>query len=134
MLQPLDVVINKPLKDRVRSKYVSCLSESINSYTTGIVPLPTIGKMLTWCSDGLESIETSLIFQAFESTGISKPLEELRDKELLSQRLLSVVENYFAMVETTVDEDDNPYCDAGDIKLKKMYDGQELILEVDESI
>ena len=46
MLQSIDIAINMPLKDKVRSEYVSWPSELVNNYSNEIIPPHKVEKML----------------------------------------------------------------------------------------
>ena len=128
LLQPLDVVINKPIKDQARKTYIDWLGNAAAKHSSGIIPPPTPEDLLDWCTSAMETIEPTLVTRSFEVTGSSCSVGTLQDKQLLSAKLSSIVEKYLTMVETTVDDDMDPYSDPADKQLYQIAIGQELIL------
>lgn len=109
------------------------LQDAVTKYSTGIIQTPTVEQMIEWCTNALETIEPPLVLKSFESTGILRPLSELFDQQLLAERLFKVVENYFAMIETAVNEEELVhFMDSGDQDLKDMCERQELVFEAEK--
>ena len=76
----------------------------------------------------VESIEPTLIIKDFETCCVSRPLNELLDKTLLSQRLFTIVEDYLFMCDSAAGEE-FAYNDPREAELKSIFEGQELHFE-----
>jgi len=129
LLQPLDVVLNKPLKDRVRKFYFKWLLDSVEKNKDGIIMPPSLDQMIDWCTNSMESIEPQLITKAFETCGISRSLAELYDQNLISQRLHSFVEDYFIQCDLAASDEEFGYNDSTENELRRIYEGQILDFE-----
>jgi hypothetical protein len=79
-LQPLDVCINKPLKDKVREFYVEWLMENYNTETFmtkgGYLRAPELDVYLGWVMKGLSLIENEVIKNSFHVCGVSWGIHE----------------------------------------------------------
>ena len=76
-LQPLDVSINKPLKDLMRELYIPWLMEQcsleLKESTTksGYLKAPGNEKIIEWISKSKKQIKPEMIIKLFEKTGIT---------------------------------------------------------------
>ena len=132
LLQPLDVAVNKFLKDKVRGSYLEWLTKSVTDNKANLVHAPTIDNLLDWCRNSLDVLEPSLIFRAFEMTGFTESLESLLDRNTLSEKLMKIVDDFISLRETSMDDGDNYYYDAGDKAFEDIINEQELFVEEDD--
>ena len=96
VLQPLDVVINKPFKDLLKKLYVSWLINQVNaelensSTTAGYLKAPTVESLIEWVKEASKKIDASLIFTAFEKTAITNPkrIPEIYEKLEINMKQL----------------------------------------------
>ena len=93
---------------------------------------PTIDNLLDWCRNSLDVLEPSLIFRAFERTGFTESLESLLDRNTPSEKLMKIVEDFISLRETSMDDGDNYYYDAGDKAFEDIINEQELFVEEDD--
>lgn len=86
-LQPLDVGINKPLKDYMRSLYIpwltdKCLGVDINVQESmtkaGYLRAPTNELIIEWIKEALPKIRKETVVKSFEKTGITS-LKDRKD-------------------------------------------------------
>ena len=86
ILQPLGVVVNKPLKDRLRNFYVPWLisrTEDLESLTkSGYVKPPSTNIIIDWVTKSLREISIDLTKMAFIKTGI---VDDKRRNDLLDK-------------------------------------------------
>lgn len=79
-LQPLDVCINKPFKDRVRQNYVEWMSSGEPAVTpTGRLKRASPATLCHWIADAWATIPEDLIVRAFKKCGISNALDGTED-------------------------------------------------------
>ena len=83
MLQPLDVVINKPLKDYIRTQYLEWLDKSVQNNKTSSITPPEPDDVIRWAENAMKSIKKDLIVKSFESTGITKASQLMSDTSFL---------------------------------------------------
>jgi len=99
-LQPLDVSINKPIKDHLRSCYIpwlteKCLSLGENDCTKGgYLRAPSNDLILEWVKKSLNLLEPEMLKKSFQKTGITSIFERQliveRKKELMHEFLSSL--------------------------------------------
>ena len=133
LLQPLDVAVNKTIKQKVRNLYVEWLGKLGGKGKEKLVSFlspPSVEDLLGWCTKNLDLLEPTLVTKAFEVTGILGSLQSLFDKNLLSQKLTQIVDDFITHRDTTLDESDY-YQDSGDIEIEEIIQSQELYLEED---
>jgi hypothetical protein len=71
-LQPLDVSINAPFKERVRSKYEEWIqSDHIELTPKGNIKRASYGTVVGWVKHGLDGITAQSVISSFEACGIS---------------------------------------------------------------
>ena len=77
ILQPLDVCINKPFKDKIRSLWTNHITQKYKNNET-----KTISKkqLLDWICISWNNIDESIIKNAFLTTGISNSIDGLQEK------------------------------------------------------
>ena len=84
-LQPLDVCINKPFKDRVRKLYTDWLTAEDREVTpTGRIKRANASQLATWVSVAWKSIPQELISKSFRKCCISNSLDGSEDDALWS--------------------------------------------------
>ena len=83
ILQPLDVGINKPFKDRVRQKWVNWLQSDDHSFTpAGNLKKPTLPTVGTWIKESWDDIPPEIIVRSFLKCSISNALDGAEDDVL----------------------------------------------------
>ena len=90
VVQPLDVCLNKPFKDRVREKWCTWMIEGEKTFTAGgnvrAAPLSTICE---WVKDSWNEIPSEMVARWFEKCGISNAMDGTEDDQL-GEGLLTV--------------------------------------------
>lgn len=85
VLQPLDVGVNKPFKDRIRAKWVDWLSQGEHSFTpNGNLKRPTLATVCSWVKESWDDIPTDIIVRAFKKTSISNRMDGTEDDALFN--------------------------------------------------
>lgn len=85
-LQPLDVCLNKPFKDRLRKYYVDWLSEERRELTpTGRIKRASLGVVATWIAAAWDDIPESLVARSFRKCCISNALDGSEDSALFEE-------------------------------------------------
>ena len=83
VVQPLDVCLNKPFKDRLRQKWCTWIIEGEKTFTAGgnirAAPLPTI---CTWIKDSWDEIPRDMVARSFKKCGISNAMDGTEDDML----------------------------------------------------
>lgn len=83
ILQPLDVGVNKPFKDRIRQKWVDWLQRDDHAFTPrGNLKRPALATVCGWVKDSWEDIPSELITRAFLKCSISNRLDGTEDDAL----------------------------------------------------
>ena len=77
VLQPLDVVLNKPFKDRLRKKWLAWMSlEDDKPVTKGRnFKKPSISLVVSWVTSAWEDIPEDMVKKSFLKTGVSNDLD-----------------------------------------------------------
>ena len=101
----------------------------MEKFQNGIILPLDLDQMINWRMRSVESIEPALIIKAFETCCVSRPLNELLDRNLLSQRLFTIVEDYLFMCDSAAGEEEFVYNDPREAELKSIFEGQELHFE-----
>ena len=86
VLQPLDVIINKPFKDWMRAKWTSWTAEGKRAFT----PTGHITKVDQWIKDSWADIPPAMVKQAFLKTGISNAMDGTEDDHLWMDHLTPI--------------------------------------------
>ena len=85
IVQPLDVCLNKPFKDRLREKWTSWMIDGKKTYTTGgNMRAASLIEVCTWVKEAWESIGEDMIERSFKKCGITSALDGT-DDDLLWQ-------------------------------------------------
>lgn len=100
-LQPLDVAINKPFKDRLRKHYTDWLTSEDHQFTpTGRIKRASLGQLADWIAAAWNEIPDEAIIRAFKKCCISNAMDGSEDDALWDE--LSNKED-----SDVADEDDN---------------------------
>uniref|UniRef100_A0A8C5QK08 HTH CENPB-type domain-containing protein n=1 Tax=Leptobrachium leishanense TaxID=445787 RepID=A0A8C5QK08_9ANUR len=84
VLQPLDVCLNKPFKDRVRKMWHEWMSSGQAQLTkVGNLKKPEIELIAKWVRDAWEEIPEEMVQRAFKKCGISNAMDGSEDSALL---------------------------------------------------
>ena len=80
-LQPLDVCLNKPFKQRVRMKWTEWLMDKDNhSFTpSGYMRKPNITTVCTWVKEVWDDLSPDIIKKSFKKCSISNSLDGSED-------------------------------------------------------
>lgn len=79
-LQPLDVCLNKPFKDRVRKMWSDWIcSDQMKKTKSGLPQRPDIILVSQWVKDAWDSIPSDMIQKSFKKCGISNALDGTED-------------------------------------------------------
>ena len=80
VLQPLDVVINKPFKDRLRQKWVEWMSSDDKPLTKGgNLKKPALALVTSWVKSAWYDLPQEMVKKSFLKTGISNNLDGSED-------------------------------------------------------
>lgn len=77
ILQPLDVSINKPIKDQVRRFWEDYMYTIVEG--NGPIKPPSKQQVVDWVAKAQENIRTDIITKSFKVTGISNRLDGSED-------------------------------------------------------
>lgn len=80
ILQPLDVSVNKPFKDHVKTLYTDWMANGEHSFMkTGKIQKPSIEILCSWIVKAWDQISSEIIQKSFKKTGISNALDGTED-------------------------------------------------------
>ena len=80
IVQPLDVCLNKPFKDRLRKKWINWMMEGEKTFTpTGNMRRPDLAEVAHCVSESWKDIEPNMIMRSFKKCGISNSLDGTED-------------------------------------------------------
>ena len=80
VLQPLDVYLNKPFKDRLRTKWTEWMSSGSAMLTKGgNVQKPDITVVTMWVKDSWDLIPEEMVRKSFFKCGISNAMDGFED-------------------------------------------------------
>ena len=83
MLQPLDVSINKPFKDRMRAKWQNWMLAGQHSFTAGgRIRKVELDEICRWISDAWDDIPPEMIAKSFRKCCITNALDGTEDEEI----------------------------------------------------
>jgi len=83
VVQPLDVCVNKPFKDKLRNKWNQWMTSGSASLTkNGNLKKPDYGVMCQWIIDCWNEIPESLVIKSFKKCGISNLMNGSEDNLL----------------------------------------------------
>ena len=84
VLQPLDVCLNKPFKDRVRQKWMAWMAEGIHELTVGgCQKKPSEELMCQWIGEAWRDIPREMVANSFLKSGITNSLDSFEDDFIL---------------------------------------------------
>jgi hypothetical protein len=102
ILQPLDVVLNKPFKDRVRTKWMTWMASDEKEFTKGgNLKKPSISLVTSWVKSAWDELPAEMVAKSFLKTGISNKMDGTEDDKLWEEH------------EDEIEEDDT-YCPGWD--------------------
>ena len=85
ILQPLDVPLNKPFKDKMCNKWSTWMLDGEKTFTKGgLMKAPTLSTLCTWVKESWDAIDEKRVIKAFKKCGISNSLDGTED-DLLYQ-------------------------------------------------
>ncbi len=118
LVQPLDVCLNKPFKDRMRTKWQAWMAEGKFQLTpAGNIRRPELTLVATWVKESWDEIDCAMVKKSFKKCGISNALDGTEDDALWMDDAAD------AAADTEEDTEDNEDDD--------MYDEQLTQEEVD---
>jgi len=80
VLQPMDLSINKPFKDRLSQQYLTWIVDPARELTeTGKIKHAAPSEVAQWVSAAWKAIPESIIIRSFKKCCISKALGESED-------------------------------------------------------
>ena len=83
MLQPLDVSINKPFKDRMRAKWQNWMLAGQHSFTAGgRIRKVELDEICRWISDAWDDIPPEMVAKSFRKCCITNALDGTEDDEI----------------------------------------------------
>jgi hypothetical protein len=86
-LQPLDVGVNKPFKDRIRTQYNQWLSENEHALTpTGKIKRASAATLVEWISNAWKELKTDSITKSFLKCCLSNAEDGSQDDILWNDR------------------------------------------------
>jgi hypothetical protein len=85
MLQPLDVVINRPFKSYIRCSYTEWAQKKHETTPMGHLKRAMLTEMCWWILEAWQSILQDMIAKSFKVTGISNEMDGSEDDFLWHQ-------------------------------------------------
>jgi hypothetical protein len=79
MLQPLDIIINRPFKARIRRPYSEWAQKTHETMLTGHFKRATVTEMCQWILKAWQSISQDMIAKSFKVTSISNKMDGIED-------------------------------------------------------
>ena len=126
VFQPLDVVINRPLKVELRKIYLSWLETIVLTSNVRRILPPKESQVLDWVFHAMKIITSELIFTSFTATGVLSNLKQLYYTNTLNERLQSMLCDY-------LHEDDllqpEAYQDGAQVQLQRILNDWEILFE-----
>ena len=76
LLQPLDVSLNKPFKDRLRHEWTQWMMEGEKTYTTGgNMRAPSLDNLCDFVMKSWDAVAAKTVIKSFKKCGISNSLD-----------------------------------------------------------
>jgi len=80
VLQPMDVSINKPFKERLRQQYLTWIADPARELTnTGKIKRAAPSEVMWWVLAAWKAIPESIIIKSFKKFRISNVLDGSKD-------------------------------------------------------
>ena len=80
VLQPLDVCLNKPFKDRMRERWITWMVEGEKSLTpAGNVKAPSLTTVTSWVLEAWRGLPEEMVARSFKKCGISNSIDGTED-------------------------------------------------------
>ena len=80
VLQPLDVSLNKPFKDRLRDKWTTWMIEGQKEYTAGgNIKAASLNTMCEWVNESWKGLSLEMVSRSFKKCGISNAIDGSKD-------------------------------------------------------
>uniref|UniRef100_A0A8C4RZL7 HTH CENPB-type domain-containing protein n=1 Tax=Erpetoichthys calabaricus TaxID=27687 RepID=A0A8C4RZL7_ERPCA len=97
MLQPLDVCLNKPFKDRVRSMWQQWMcSGEVKLTKGGNLKKPDIDLVAKWVKEAWDSIPAEMIKKSFLKCGISNAMDGSEDDAIYEDKESAKCTRYYS--------------------------------------
>ena len=107
VLQPLDVSLNKPFKDRLREQWNNWMIEGQKSFTpAGNMRAASLPTVRSWVLDAWRSLPAEMVARSFKKCGISNSMDGTEDEILWEE-----TEDVPTTPVDDEDEDDGVYAD-----------------------
>ena len=107
ILQPLDVSLNKPFKDRLRERWNNWMIEGQKSFTpAGNMRVASLPTVCSWVLDAWLSLPAVMVARSFKKCGISNSMDGTEDEILWEE-----AEDVPTTPVDDEDEDDGVYAD-----------------------
>lgn len=83
VMQPLDVSLNKPFKDRLRNMWTSWMIEGHKEYTAGgNVKAASLSTVCEWVNEAWKGLPVEMVARSFKKCGISNAIDGSEDEIL----------------------------------------------------
>ena len=106
LLQPLDVCLNKPFKDRVRQMWSDWIcSDAVKTTKSGLPQRPDLTLVCRWVKDAWDAMPREMIQKSFLKCGISNALDGTEDDAIYEDEETD---------EEQEEDSDEPYTDAAE--------------------
>ncbi|KAL4501644.1 hypothetical protein ABPG72_018695 [Tetrahymena utriculariae] len=123
ILQPLDVVLMKPIKQKMKRYYLDWQSNQMDVEGT-FERTPSKMEFATWIQQSIISLEDILITQSFEVTGVTLQMCKMTI-ELLSKDLKSLcyelIENLYNYIINQQQQYYDPYLDQYQLQIQDLF-------------
>ena len=117
ILQPLDVVLNKPFKDRIREKWIAWMKTDDKELTAGgNLKKPGLCLVTSWVKTSWEDIPKEMVIKSFLKMGISNRMDGTEDDLLWDSKSGSEEE-----VESDVPADWETDLDMTQTKIEQLF-------------
>ena len=91
VLQPLDVCLNKPFKDRLREKWGMWMARGEYELTKGgNLKKPGYNIICKWIIEAWDSISSEMVIKSFKKCGISNDLDGTEDDYIFDEHNLDI--------------------------------------------
>jgi len=137
LLQPLDVELNKIIKNEIRKSYLSWLEKQAKLTSPSLIP-PDLLDIIGWTNVSLSKLSKDQIAKSFSSTGLSDEITSPELRKSLHSKLGNLFDEYLERLgqdRELLDDHENLYEGIRDIELKAILeeDGLEIINQEDQS-